>query len=178
MKRNNKLTIAVFTMLFALSTVFAQAGEMKIKLKPGKETKKAEGEVMINDDMGQKKIVIHMEHLRSNSVYTVWLVNEKPKMDMMGLGMGDYSFKTDDKGTGHYEATISADDLGKWKIMKIAFHPDGNAKNMKGIKIDLEGKIHAKGGEPMNPCGMKQPCGKKNPCSKNPCEMKNPCEKK
>lgn len=141
MKRSNKLTIAVFTMLFALSAIFAQAGEMKIKLKPGTETKKAEGTVTINDEMGQKKIVIHLEYLRPNSVYTVWLVNEKPKMDMMGLGMGNYSFKTDDKGTGHYEATISADDLGKWQVMKIAFHPDGDSKNMKGIKIDLEGML-------------------------------------
>jgi len=127
----------VLTFLISLS----HAEEKKIKLKPGMETKKAEGEVMIKDEMGQKKIVIHTEYLRPNSVYTVWLVNEKPKMDMMGLGMGNYSFKTDDKGTGHYEASISADDLGKWQIMKIAFHPDGDVKNMKGIKIDLEGML-------------------------------------
>lgn len=135
--------IKVLSLLFVLTflTSLSHAEEKKIKLKPGTETKKAEGEVVIKDDMGQKKIVIHMEYLRSNSVYTVWLVNEKPKMDMMGLGMGDYSFKSDEKGTGHYEATISADDLGKWQVLKIAFHPDGDAKNMKGIKIDLEGML-------------------------------------
>lgn len=82
-----------------------------------------------------------MEHLRSNSVYTAWLVNETPKMDMMGLGMEDYSFKTYGKGTGHYEESTSSDDLEKWQIIKIAFLPGGNAKNMKGIKIDLEEKL-------------------------------------
>lgn len=39
-------------------------------------------------------------------------------------------------------------------------------------------QTHGKGGEPVNPCAMKQPCGKKNPCAKNPCGMKNPCGKK
>jgi len=135
--------IKVLSLMFVLTFLISlsHAEEKKITLKPGKEVKKAEGTATIKDEMGQKKIVIHMEYLRPNAVYTVWLVNEKPKMDMMGLGMGNYSFKTDEKGTGHYEASTSADDLAKWQIIKIAFHTDGDAKNMKGIKIDLEGML-------------------------------------
>ena len=51
-----------------------------------------------------------------------------------------------------------------------------NSEKMTAIAAYI--KTHAKGGEPVNPCGMKQPCGKKNPCGKNPCGMKNPCGKK
>lgn len=141
MKRNKGLTIAFFAALFALSAAFAQAEEKKIKLKPGIEMPKAEGKVEITDADGKKKVHLTVEYLRPNAIYTVWLVNEKPKMDMAGLGTGDYSFETDGKGEGHYFADISADDLAKWQVMKIAYHPDGDAKNMKGIKIDLEGML-------------------------------------
>jgi hypothetical protein len=65
----------------------------------------------------------------------------KPKMDMLGVGTGDYLFKSDGKGIGNYTATISNAELEKWEMLEIAYHPDGNAKNMKKMQIALSGPI-------------------------------------
>ncbi len=68
----------------------------------------------------------------------------KPKMDMIGVGMGDYSFKSDDKGNGHYSANVSAAELEKWQILEIAYHTDGDPKNMKKMGIALKADIRRK----------------------------------
>jgi len=102
-KRNWVLGIILFFTLFALSTM--AAGEQKIPLKVDKAGRGAKGEVVITDgEAGQRGITITMTGLKPNSVYTVWLVNMKPKMDMAGVGTGDYSFKSDGKGNGNYTA--------------------------------------------------------------------------
>ena len=118
------------------------ANEQKITLKTDKAGQGAMGEVVIADGKaGQKEIIISMTGLKPNSVYTVWLVNMKPKMDMLGVGTGDYLFKSDGKGIGNYTATISNAELEKWEMLEIAYHPDGNAKNMKKMQIALSGPI-------------------------------------
>ena len=58
----------------------------------------------------------------------------KPKMDMAGLGGGDYSFKSDDKGNASYSATIGSVDLSKWQLVEVAYHPSGDPKNMKEME--------------------------------------------
>lgn len=65
----------------------------------------------------------------------------KPKMDMAGVGEGDYSFKSNAKGEGHYTGAISSSELEKWQLVEIALHPDGNPKNMKKIEIALKGDL-------------------------------------
>jgi hypothetical protein len=79
--------------------------------------------------------------LKPNEVYTVWLVNMKPKMAMVGLGAGDYAFTSDANGNGRYTGTVSAVELGKWQQLKIAHHPDRNPRNMKNIGSALEGNL-------------------------------------
>lgn len=131
--------LLVFT-VFAVSGL--AEGQQKIALKADKAGKGAKGEVAIADaKAGQKEITITMTSLKPNSVYTVWLVNMKPKMDMIGVGSGDYSFKTDDKGTGNYSAAISNAELEKWQMIEIAYHPDGDAKDMKKMQIALSGPV-------------------------------------
>lgn len=63
------------------------------------------------------------------------------KMEMAGLGTGDYSFTSDARGTGSYTATVSGAELGKWKVLKVAHHPDRNPRNMKNIGSALEGNL-------------------------------------
>ena len=117
-------------------------GQQKIALKADKAGKGAKGEVAIADaKAGQKELTITMTGLKPNSVYTIWLVNMKPKMDMVGVGTGDYSFKSDDKGTANYTANISSAELEKWQMFEIAYHPDGDAKNMKTMQIALSGPV-------------------------------------
>jgi hypothetical protein len=134
--------ILVFT-LFVMSAM--AANEQKITLKPDKAGQGAKGEATITDGKaGQKEITIAVTGLKPNSVYTVWLVNMKPKMDMLGVGTGDYSFKSDDKGIGNYTATISNAELEKWEMLEIAYHPDGNAKDMKKMQIALKAPVKMK----------------------------------
>ncbi|HEY5594625.1 MAG TPA: hypothetical protein VIL61_05630 [Nitrospiria bacterium] len=127
-------------------------GEHKMALMADSAGKGAKGEAVIKDSgADRKEIVLHLTGLKSNSVYTVWLVNMKPKMDMIGIGEGDYAFKTDDQGNGHYSATVSADELQKWQMLEIAYHPDGDPKNMKKMGIALKtGLMMEKGGMMMD----------------------------
>lgn len=119
-----------------------QGADPKITLK-GYFLRKAGGEAVIKDaGPGQKEISITAHGLKPNAVYTVWLVNMKPKMDMMGLGQAmDYAFKSDDKGNGTYTGTIAAEDLAKWQMIEIAYHPTGDAKDMKKMKVAMKGGL-------------------------------------
>jgi hypothetical protein len=130
-------------MVFSVLTVFGLAyGQQKIALKADKGGKGAKGEVTIADAKAdQKELTITMSGLKPDSVYTVWLVNMKPKMDMAGVGTGDYSFKSDEKGAAKYSATISSAELEKWQMFEIAYHPNGDAKDMKKMEIALSGPI-------------------------------------
>lgn len=131
---------------FTMFVIPAMAGaQQKIMLKADKAAKGAKGEAVITDSKaGQKEMTITMTGLKPNSVYTVWLVNMKPKMDMLGVGTGDYSFKSDGKGMANYSATIASAELEKWEMLEIAFHPDGNAKDMKKMQIALNAAVNAK----------------------------------
>ena len=142
-KRSLALGIILVFIVFVMSAM--AAGEQKITLKADKAGQGAKGEVVITDGKaGQKEIAITMTGLKPNSVYTVWLVNMKPKMDMLGVGTGDYSFKSDGKGIGNYTATISNAELEKWEMLEIAYHPDGDAKDMKKMQITLNGLVKMK----------------------------------
>jgi len=107
-------------------------------------TGEAQGEAQIQDGQkGKKQVNLKLDGLKSNSLYTVWLVNEKPKMDMAGLGTGDFSFRSDAKGNAQYSAEISQEELKKWQLIEIAYHPDSNPKNMKNYEIVAKGTIPA-----------------------------------
>ncbi len=142
MKMQKPIVIGFFFLAFALFSSFAQAAEQKMTLKAGPDGKGAQGEAVIKDkEQGKKEITVSASGLKPNSVYTVWLVNMKPKMDMAGVGTGDYSFKSDDKGNGHYAGTVSSAELEKWHVLEIAHHPDGDPKNMKKMGIALKADL-------------------------------------
>jgi hypothetical protein len=136
----SSLMVVVFTLFTGLAIA---AGEQKVTLKADKAGKGASGAAVIVDKGGdQKGVTITAKGLKPNSVYTVWLVNVKPKMDMAGLGEGDYSFRSDDKGSATLSATISAADLAKWQLIELAYHPSGDPKNMKELmNTALLGKL-------------------------------------
>jgi hypothetical protein len=133
----------------------AMMGEHKMALMADSAGKGAKGEAMIKDSgAGQKEITLHMTGLKPNSVYTVWLVNMKPKMDMIGIGEGNYAFKSDPQGDGHYSATVSSDELQKWQMLEIAYHPDGDPKNMKNHGTALKAGLMMEEGGMMEKGGM------------------------
>ncbi len=135
--KKKMFTIVVTVLLFGSLIGLAKA-DQTIVLQGGPDMKKAHGEATIKDKgTDQKEITIHATDLKPNQVYTVWLVNMKPKMDMTGVGEGDYSFKSNDKGVGHFEGSVSFAELQKWQMLEIAHHPDGNPMNMKKMGIAL-----------------------------------------
>lgn len=140
-KQKRVAALAIFFILTMLLAT-ARAAEVRIPLKGKGFLKKASGEAVIKDaEAGQKEITIDAKGLEKNGVYTAWFVNMKPKMEMAGIGMGDYSFKSDAMGEGRYTAKVSASDLEKWEMIEIAYHPTGNPMDMKKMKIALTGKL-------------------------------------
>ncbi len=136
----SSLLVVVFSLFAGLAVA---AGERKVALKADKAGKGASGTAVIVDKGGdQKEVAITAKGLKPNSVYTVWLVNTKPKMDMAGLGEGDYAFKSDDKGNASYSATIGSADLSKWQLIDLACHPSGDPKIEKELmNTALIGKL-------------------------------------
>ena len=142
--------ILALVVAFSLMTFAHAAGEQTVVLKAGPVGEGAQGEVVIKGNgQGQKEITINATGLKPNAVYTVWLVSmkpsliplAKPKMEKAGLGEGDYSFKSDGTGAGHYAGAISTTELEKWQMLKIAHHPDGDATNMKNMGIALNADL-------------------------------------
>lgn len=149
--KHNFLIVSVFLAL--LFTPFSWASEnAKGEANRGSEHVQLEAQKGNNAQVsaqiqkaqeGKKQISIDLKGLKPNSLYTVWLVNEKPKMEMAGLGSGDYSFRTDEEGNAIYTANVSEQELAKWKLLEIAYHPDNDPKNMKNMQIAAKGKINA-----------------------------------
>ncbi len=130
------LTLTAFVSL-------AEAAEMRrLTLKPGPDGHGAKGEATIVDkDPATKEITIAADGLKPNAIYTVWVVNMKPKMEMAGVGSGDYSFKSDGSGRGQFTGTFPAAELATWQMLEIAYHPDSNPKNMKGMAVVLDADL-------------------------------------
>ncbi|MDW7709931.1 MAG: hypothetical protein SCH98_05610 [Deferrisomatales bacterium] len=131
-RTNLKILAAVLTLASWLYAGLAAAGaERRLSLMADQAGKGATAEAVITDKGGdQTEVVITAIGLKPGAVHTVWLVNMKAKMDMAGLGTGDYSFRTDEKGSARYAATISPSELKKCQLQEIAYHPSGDPKNM------------------------------------------------
>ncbi len=134
------LLVVVLSLVAGLAVA---AGDRKVALKADKAGKGASGTAVIVDKGGDRKeVTIAAKGLKPDSVYTVWLVNVKPKMDMAGLGESDYSVKSDDKGNASYSATIGSADLSKWQLIELAYHPSGDPRNTKELmNTALIGKL-------------------------------------
>ncbi|HBG45692.1 MAG TPA: hypothetical protein DDW94_01725 [Deltaproteobacteria bacterium] len=133
------ILIAVF---FSLFLVEAHAAVQKSSLRGEKDFKKAQGEVTVSDaGADQKQISVSASGLKPNSIYTFWFVNEKPRMDMAGVGTGNYSFRSDAQGNAQYTAAVSQEELRRWNLFEVAYHPDQNPQNMENIQIALKGEV-------------------------------------
>jgi hypothetical protein len=129
MKSNKRLTILVITLAltaFATLSLASQAGE-KISLMATKKHPNASGTAVINDT----NIQINAKGLKPNSVYTAWFVNTKPKKHETGAGQPPYMFRTDSTGNGTYSAALNESPYGKWEMLMIVLHPNGDPKDMK-----------------------------------------------
>ena len=78
-------------------------------------------------------VSIQARGLKSNAVYTVWFVNMKPKKKVAGAGMMPYMFQTDKWGDGNYSASLTEKPVGKWAMVMVVLHPNGDPKDMDNM---------------------------------------------
>jgi hypothetical protein len=131
MNSNKGLTILVITLAlvaFGTLSLASQAGE-KISLMATKKHPSASGTAVINDT----NIEIDAKGLKPNSVYTAWFVNTKPNKHETGAGQPPYMFRTDSNGNGSYAAALKESPYGKWQMLMVVLHPNGNPKDMKNM---------------------------------------------
>ncbi len=136
-KRLSTLVITLTLISFATLSLASQAGE-KISLMATKEHPNAGGTAVINDT----SIQIDAKGLKPNSVYTAWFVNTKPAKHETGAGQPPYMFRTDSNGNGAYTAPLSESPYGKWEMLMIVLHPNGDPKDMKTMVGALSANLN------------------------------------
>jgi len=131
MKPYRIFTLMAIAITFILAVTFSLAGQTAktIQLKATKESPGASGTAAI----GAKEIRIDAKGLKANSVYTAWFVSMTPKKNEIGAGEAPYMFKTDAKGAGTYSAPVGESPFGKWEMLMVVLHPNGNPKDMKSM---------------------------------------------
>lgn len=133
-----KSMLVVLAIVFAVSFgLSAWAAGQHLQFMALKSSPKATGTI----DLGKDRLKIDARGLKPNSVYTVWFVNKKPKMQKAGAGKAPYMFKTDSAGKGGYNASLSESPYGKWGMIMVVLHPNGDPKDMKNMVPAFAAKI-------------------------------------
>ena len=130
---NTKRTYQIITValigIFFFSIAGASGGRRTIGLEPTGSHIEANGTAVID----QNHVSVQARGLKSNAVYTVWFVNTKPKKHVTGAGTAPFMFRTDKWGNGNYSAPLDESPFGKWAMVMIVLHPNGNPKDMKNM---------------------------------------------
>lgn len=130
-----KLTLFALVLTITSLVAFAWAGEMN--MMAGKDSPQASATL----NLTASNMTINAKGLKPNSVYTVWFVNMKPTKSQAGAGSMPYMFKTDSKGEGNYSASLSESPFGKWQMVMVMRHPDGDPGNMKNMAEALAAEV-------------------------------------
>ena len=137
MSIKKSLMISVAGLLVLTFVTLVWAGNLNLTLMADKSHTGANGTASISDN----SLKIDAEGLRSNSVYTAWFVNMKPKKQEAGAGTMPYMFRTDANGKGTYESSLSESPFGKWSMLMIVLHPTGNPEDMKNMVPALSAMV-------------------------------------
>ena len=138
MKNVNKIVVLAIAFVIVAFSFSAMAGTgHELTLKATKNHPAAQGTALIKDNY----VSIQARGLKANSIYTVWFVNMKPKKHETGAGSAPYMFKTDANGFGQYSAPLVESPFGKWQMMMIVLHPNGDPANMKNMVGALAAKL-------------------------------------
>lgn len=127
--KNIIITAIALISIFFVSFSWGAGDGRLLDLEPTKHHPDAQGTAYIDNT----HVSVHASGLRPNSVYTVWFVNMKPKKNETGAGTAPYMFKTNKWGDGNYSAPLTEAPFGKWSIVMIVLHTNGNPKDMKNM---------------------------------------------
>jgi len=127
---NKILAVSVCLLILGIASFsWAAMSGSEYELKATKKHPQAKGTALIS----VTDISIQARGLKPDSVYTVWFVNMKPKKHESGAGQEPYMFKTDTNGYGSYSSPLNASPVGKWQMVMIVLHPNGDPKDMKNM---------------------------------------------
>jgi len=136
-KRNIYIVTTALISVFFFAIVWASSGNHTIRLEPTGSHPDASGSAVIARD----HVSIQARGLNPDAVYTVWFVNTKPNKRKAGAGTTPFMFRTDAWGNGSYSAPLAASPVGKWAMLMIVLHPNGNPKDMKNMKGALKAAL-------------------------------------
>lgn len=126
MNRTMLMAAVVVTVLFPFAATWATTGS-EIALSPTPAHPNATGTAIIDGS----HINIQARGLKPEAVYTVWFVNMKPSKHETGAGSAPFMFKTDPWGNANYSSALKESPFGKWSMVMVVLHPDGDPKNMQ-----------------------------------------------
>jgi len=116
---------------------WAGSGRVELPLMAAKAHPGARGTAYISDG----SLRIQAKGLKPEGVYTVWFVNMKPKKHEAGAGTPPYMFRTDPAGAGTYSSSLTESPFGKWQMLMIVLHPNGDPTDMKNMVGALSANI-------------------------------------
>lgn len=129
----------------AVAALFSISGAegYRIPLEGQFLSKGASGSVYLDGyyQAEQDQVTVEVSGLQPNSIYTVWLAKDDPGRELKGLGVKDYSFRTDASGSGRFVATVNEGELNNWDVIEVAHHPGGDPKDIEHAQIALRGDI-------------------------------------
>ena len=134
----NTKNIIILTVIFGVLTIAALSwASTDLPLMATKAHPNASGTASFSQD----GLSLQAKGLQPDKVYTVWFVNMKPKKHETGAGNPPYMFKTDSNGNGLYESRLSDLPFGKWAMLMVVLHPNGDPMDMKNMVGALSTKI-------------------------------------
>ncbi len=128
--------IGIMSILF-VSNIWASDPGRILVLESTVQHPEAHGTAYIDG----KHVSIQARGLRPNAVYTVWYVNMKPKKKAVGAGETPYMFRTDKWGNGNYSGPIGETPFGKWAVVMVVLHPNGDPGDMQNMVGALKASL-------------------------------------
>jgi len=123
------ISIVSIISILLISNVWASGTGRTLVLESTAQHPEANGTAHIDGT----HVNIQARGLKPNAVYTVWYVNMKPKKKAMGAGEAPYMFRTDPWGNGNFSGPINETPFGKWAMVMVVLHPNGDPKDMQNI---------------------------------------------
>lgn len=148
------ITIAALVLVIPFPLGLAWAGNLAktvIPLRLSEGVAQGSGEAVISDS----SLVIRVQDLKPDSVYTVWYVNTQPREEVAGVGKPPYEFRTDRNGAARFRAKLSESPFGKWQMLVIIRHPSGDPTDMQHKEDALWAQLARSAGAAGNPCAAK-----------------------
>lgn len=130
---------AVFVGAFQSSALALERVDLKAEA-----FKDARGEITISEESReQRRLEVNLTGLEPNAVYTLWFTGER-EGQRATVGK-ESTFRSDSTGKAVFSTVVSENEIEKWDRFEVAYHPDGNPKNLKGSINLLSGDLPEEG---------------------------------